>query len=272
MVSGIGARNGLSVLMSGIIIDLNILEAGTQSFPYKTYENNNDAEGLFAQTESKNLFHETLGVCNKGLNYFKGFYNNSPITNEDLFYYIYGFLHSPDYRERFQNNLSKELPRIPAVKKYKDFVAFAKAGRQLGELHINYENADPYLVTIKEGDLRLANIEDPTKFYRVEKMKFHGSAKNKDKTTVVYNSNITITNIPLEAYDYVVNGRPALEWVMERQGVKKDKASGIVNDANDYANETMDNPAYPLELFQRVITVSLETMKIVKTLPKLDID
>ena len=79
-------------------------------------------------------------------------------------------------------------------------------------------------------------------------------------------------NIPLEAYDYVVNGKPALEWVMERQVVKTDKASGIVNDANDYANETIGDPKYPLELFQRVITVSLETMRIVRSLPKLDID
>ena len=100
-------------------------------------------------------------------------------------------------------------------------------------------------------------------------MKF---AKKGDKSTVIYNTNITIENIPLKAYEYVVNGKSALEWVMERQGVKTDKASGIINDANDYANETMKNPAYPLELFQRVITVSLETIKIVKSLPKLDID
>ncbi|CUH82663.1 hypothetical protein SAMN04488093_1261 [Tropicibacter naphthalenivorans] len=98
-------------------------------------------------------------------------------------------------------------------------------------------------------------------------MKFGGKARDKDKTTVIYNSNITMTDIPLEAYDYVVNGKPALEWVMERQVVKTDKASGIVNDAN----ETMNNPAYPLELFQRVITVSLETMKIVRAQPKLDL-
>ena len=97
------------------------------------------------------------------------------------------------------------------------------------------------------------------------------SPSNGDKTTVTYTANITMTDIPLEAYDYVVNGKPALEWVMERQVVKTDKASGIVNDANDYANETMNNPAYPLELFQRVITVSLETMKIVRSLPALDL-
>jgi len=100
-------------------------------------------------------------------------------------------------------------------------------------------------------------------------MKFGAKRPNTDKTTVIYNANITMTGIPLEAYDYVVNGKPALEWVMERQCVKTDKASGIVNDANRYAIETVGDPAYPLLLFQRVITVSLETMKIVKALPPL---
>ena len=99
-------------------------------------------------------------------------------------------------------------------------------------------------------------------------MKF---AKKDDKSTVVYNKRITCKGRPWEAYDYVVNGKPALEWVMERQGVSTHKESGIVNDANDWANETMNNAAYPLELFLRVITVSLETMKIVRSLPKLDI-
>ena len=127
---------------------------------------------------------------------------------------------------------------------------------------------EPYPVFFKEGDLRLADTSDPKSFYRVEKMKF---PNKQDKSTVIYNNNITIEGIPLEAYDYVVNGKSALDWVIERQCVKTDKASGIVNDANDYANETMNNPAYPLELFQRVITVSLETMNIVRSLPKLDI-
>ena len=103
-------------------------------------------------------------------------------------------------------------------------------------------------------------------------MKFGGKGRDKDRTTVIYNANITMQDIPLEAYDYVVNGKPALEWVMDRQVVKTDKASGIVNDANRYAIETVGNPAYPLELFQRIITVSLETVKIVRALPKLDID
>ena len=104
--------------------------------------------------------------------------------------------------------------------------------------------------------------------YRVEKMKF---AKKGDKTTVLYNSRITLRGIPEAAWDYVVNGKAALDWVMERQCVKTEKDSGIVNDANDWAIETMGNPKYPLELFQRVVMVSLETQKIVAALPPLDI-
>ena len=128
---------------------------------------------------------------------------------------------------------------------------------------------EKYPVNFKQGDLRLATIGDPKSFFCVTKMKF---PNKHDKSTVIYNDNITIQNIPLDAYEYVVNSKPALEWVIDRQRIKIDKDSGIKNDANDYANETMNNPAYPLELFQRVITVSLETMKIVKSLPSLDLD
>ena len=130
------------------------------------------------------------------------------------------------------------------------------------------------MVTFKEGDHRLIPEAeaDPVHFYRVRKMKFDGKGKEKDKTTVIYNDNITMQNIPLEAYAYVVNGKSALEWVMERQVVKTDKASGIVNDANNYACETIGDPRYPLDLFRRVITVSLETLKIIEGFPKLDID
>jgi predicted helicase len=146
-----------------------------------------------------------------------------------------------------------------------------KVGKMLYELHTGFDSVRKYPVTIDHGQIALATDIQKTQLFRVEKMKFAGTRGKEDRSTVIYNDYITITNIPLEAYEYVVNGKPALEWVMERQCVKVDKDSGIVNDANDYANETMNNPAYPLELFQRVITVSLETMKIVKALPKLDL-
>ena len=118
-------------------------------------------------------------------------------------------LHGPSYRQRFKNNLVKELPRIPAVKTFTNFVAFRDAGRALSDLHVNFETAEPYMVTFKEGthDLIPEAQADPVKFYRVTKMKFGGKGKEKDRTTVIYNGNITMQNVPPEAYDYVVNGK-----------------------------------------------------------------
>jgi predicted helicase len=155
---------------------------------------------------------------------------------------------------------------------FKVFNDFSSAGKRLSNLHVDFENIQPFNVTFSGQMSFIDSSISKESFYRVQKMRFAGTRGHEDKTTVIYNEHITIKNIPLEAYEYVVNGKPALEWVMERQCVKVDKDSGIVNDANDYAIETMNNPAYPLELFQRVITVSLETMKIVKSLPPLDLD
>jgi predicted helicase len=202
-------------------------------------------------------------LTDDGLAHFQGAYPNETISKEDVFYYVYGLLHSPDYRERYADNLCKELPRIPRAKTAADFRAFSQAGRDLAGLHLNYESLPMYPANVTGGG---ADAD-----YRVEKMKYGKQGKDKNLTTLIYNHKITVTGIPLEAYDYVVNGKPALDWVVERQCVKTDKDSGIVNDANRWAIETMHNPRYPLELFLRVITVSLETMKIVRSLPKLDI-
>ena len=210
-------------------------------------------------------------ITDAGLDHFRSVYPGEEISKEDLFYYVYGILHSPDYRERYIDNLNKELPRIPRVRASKDFWAFSQAGRALGRLHVNYEAVEKYPLAIDaKGNLTDAD-------YRVEKMKFArmkdpetGKSVN-DRSTVIYNNKITMSGIPEAAWDYIVNGKAALDWVMERQAVRVDKASGIVNDANDWATETMGNPKYPLELFQRVITVSLETQKIVNALPALDI-
>ncbi len=273
-VSGIGARAGFSAIMGNQMPSLDTIEKG-QCFPLYLYEETQPDDGLFAaSSDQAGGLTRRDAITDEGLAHFQAAYPGAEISKEDLFYYIYGLLHSPDYRERFKNNLAKQLPRIPAVKTFADFAAFRDAGRTLGDLHVNFETVTPYMVTFKEGDHRLIPEAEanPKKFYRVKKMKFGGKGKEKDRTTVIYNENIIMQNIPLEAYDYVVNGKPALEWVMERQVVKTDKASGIVNDANDYANETIGDPRYPLELFQRVITVSLETMRIVNGLPGLEID
>ncbi|WP_208442276.1 type ISP restriction/modification enzyme, partial [Bartonella raoultii] len=281
-VTGIGAMGGFSVLMSNVLTDVQVISNG-QCFPRYIYE---DTTVLKSKSEKQShLFthstedSKTTGlqrrdaITDEGLDHFKAAYPNEIITKDDLFYYVYGILHSEDYRNRYADNLCKELPRIPCVKSVEDFWMFVTAGRELGHLHVNYEDVKPYPVSFKKGNPKQTDISNPEKFYYVTEMKFAKikDSKEKDKSTVIYNSNIIITDIPLEAYEYIVNGKPALEWVMGRQCVKTDKKSGIVNDANRYAVETIGNPAYPLELFQRVITVSLETMKIVKNLPKLEI-
>lgn len=271
-ISGKGARSGFSALLSKHLPDIQHVDNG-QCFPLYLYEDTPKSDGLFEEQSDAGLTRRDA-ITDDGLAHFQAAYPGEVITKEDLFYYIYGLLHSPEYRSRFKNNLAKALPRIPPVKTATDFWAFSQAGRALGDLHVNFETVTPYMVTFKEGDHALINEaqDDPQAFYRVKKMKFGGTGKVKDKTTVIYNDHITMQNIPERAYDYIVNGKPALDWVMERQVVKQDKASGIVNDANDYANETVGDPRYPMQLFQRVITVSLETMDIVNALPKLDID
>lgn len=274
---GVGARSGFSVFMTAELPDVQLMDNG-QCFPLYTYKKADGVDGsqsiqgdLLANPASI-ISEQDEGITDGGLRFFQTAYPGERISKEDIFYYVYGLLHSEDYRDRFADNLSKELPRIPAVKKVFDFWAFVEAGRKLGDLHCDFEQVEPYPVDFTRGDTSLATPADPESFYRVDQMKFAGKRPNLDKTTVVYNANITMSGIPLEAYDYLVNGKPALEWVMERQCIKTDKKTGIVNDANRYAIETVGDPAYPLRLFQRVITVSLETMKIVRSLPKLDID
>ena len=153
-----------------------------------------------------------------------------------------------------------------------DFRAFRDAGEQLGKLHVGYESVPPYPATIDSGGRDLESVADPVSLYRVVKMKHPSSGKLKDLSAVIYNHNLTIRDIPEAAWSYVVNGKPALSWVMERQAVTTDKASGIVSDANAYAVETMQDPRYPLDLLLRVIAVSLETVQIVNSLPALEID
>ena len=273
-VSGIGARSGFSTLMTDRVPSLDTIEKG-QCFPLYLYrETRPDDDFLDSRESETDGFIRRDAITDKGIAIFRNAYPGEEISRKNLFYYIYGLLHSPEYRARFKNNLAKALPRIPPVRTYADFIAFRDAGKCLGDLHVNFESVEPYMLTFREGNHNLIfeAQSDPEKFYRVRKMKFGGTGKEKDRTTVIYNDHITMENIPLDAYDYMVNGKPALQWVIDRQCVRTDRASGIINDANDYANEIAGDPRYPLELFQRVITVSLETMKVVRGLPGLDID
>ena len=260
------------------IPDLHFI-GDTQSLPLYLYEEKSTDSNLFdysidplinehAKTVDSKYTRKNA-ISDEGLKHFQDAYPTEKISKEDIFYYVYGLLHSEDYRTRYADNLTKELPRIPCVKKTEDFWSFSKAGRALAHWHLNYETVEPYKAKLDLGGKSLKQLED--KDFYVTNMTFAKNGKEKIKDTVIYNSSITIREIPLEAYDYIVNGKSALEWVMDRQGVSTHKDSGIVNDANDWAIETMGDAKYPLELFLRVITVSLETMKIVKNLPKLDI-
>ncbi len=195
------------------------------------------------------------------------------VSKEDIFYYVYGILHSPEYRERFAADLKKMLPRIPLTQETAEYKKFTKAGRDLAQWHLNYETVAPHpAVHEATEDLGL----DPWELYKVKKMTFaRPTAAQKadglkwDKTRIIYNSKVTLTGIPLEAYDYIVNGKPALEWILERYQVTVDKASGIKNDPNDWCREH-DAPRYIVDLLKRVTRVSLETMKIVNALPALN--
>lgn len=209
------------------------------------------------------------GMTDEGLAHFQAAYPGEAITKEDVFYYVYGLLHSPDYRERYADNLSKELPRIPCVATAEDFWTFSQVGRKLADLHLNYETVEPYPLTVTGDTGKLSPAQ-----YRVDKMKYGKKGKEKDLTTIHYNALITVSGIPLEAYEYVVNGRPAIDWVVERQCFKVDdgkNGSGLVSDANQWAVETVCNPRYALDLLMRVVRVGFETVRVVKKLPALNL-
>ncbi|WSD03067.1 hypothetical protein OG884_14580 [Streptosporangium sp. NBC_01755] len=154
------------------------------------------------------------------------------------------------------------LPRIPKVR---NFRGYAEAGRKLADLHIHYEQAEPYKGIVEKVSGNAAT--SPHELYHVEKMKIPKTKGKADRSTIVYNNRMTLTNIPEEAYRYQLGARSAIEWIIDRYQIKVDKDSGIINDPNDWS----DDPRYVIDLLKRIVTVSLETMKIVDHLPPLGI-
>jgi len=260
-VSGVGVTKDFSSLISNEIPDLEIV-GKSQCFPLYYYEEQKTQTQTLFDNSKKNPENEYIrrdGVSDFILGLARKAYGER-VSKEDIFYYVYGILHSPDYRTRFANDLKKMLPRIPLVDEPKDFWSFSKAGRKLAELHIGYENVKP------ADGVKVIGAE--SKFFQVEKMRFPSKG---DKSKIIFNSKITIENIPLAAYEYIVNGRSAIEWIMERYQVTTNKDSGIKNDPNDWADE-VGNPRYILDLVLSIIRVSLETMEVVRGLPGLRID
>ena len=214
----------------------NSSNGGTQCFPFYTY----DEDGTNRQEN----------ITDWALSEFRNHYKDETITKWDIFHYNYGLLHHPDYREKYQANLKRDLPHIPFAD---DFWGFANAGTALADLHINYESVPKY-----DG---LKHIETPGMpiDWRVEKMKL-----SKDKTQLKYNDFLTLDGIPAAASDYRLGNRSALEWIIDQYRLKTDKRSGIVNDPN-----RIDQPQYIVDLIARVITVSLKTVEVVDRLPAL---
>ena len=247
-------NEGLAALITDLIPDLH-LNGDSQCFPLYYYEEREKQNpSLFDVADDNSEYVRRDGITNFILDRAQKIYGKK-VTKEDIFYYVYGFLHAPKYRETFANDLKKMLPRLPLVDEPRDFWKFSKAGRELADLHINYESVPAY------PGVKVKGVE--SKFFEVDKMRF----PNKDqKDTIIYNSKITIENIPEKAYQYVVNGKSAIEWIMERYKITTHKESGITNDPNDWAKE-VGNPRYILDLLLSIINVSMKTLEIVENLP-----
>ena len=269
-MSSIGDTKDFSCLIEDCIPDLHLI-ATTQCFPLYWYEEEKSTyttggmDDLFKE-KSGTSYIQRDGITDWILTTARKQYGYK-VTKEDIFYYVYGLLHSPDYRTTFATDLKKSLPRLPLVEKADDFWAFSKAGRALADLHLNYESIETYKKCLVLH-APLTNKGDSVN-YRVEKMRFGKiDSKTADKSVIHYNHAITVEGIPAEAYEYVVNGKSAIEWIMERYAITTDKKSGITNDPNDWAREH-DDEKYIFNLLLRVINVSVQTVEIVKGLPKL---
>jgi predicted helicase len=267
--TAVGNRVEFSVIMCDLLPDVHMADknGASQCFPLYLYEREQPSGSTLIDMQEGELidgYRRTSAVTQAALAAFRDAYE-ARITEEDIFYYVYGILHSPEYRTRFASDLKKMLPRIPFTQETADFWTFSQAGRDLAEWHLNYENVEPY--PLEEHDT-LLNF-DPSNHYQVQRMTFGRKDKRVDKTTIIYNSHLTLKGIPIEAYDYVVNGNSAIDWIIERYQVTRDRDSGIANDPNAWAREH-DQPRYIVDLIKRMVTVSLETIKIVKRLPPLN--
>ena len=232
----VGGDWSMFALMADKLSD-QLPQGGSQCFPFYTY----DEDGS----------NRRENITDWALDRFRAHYCDETITKWDIFHYVYSLLHHPGYRERYQANLKRDLPRIPFAP---DFRAFAEAGARLATIHVGYEEQPEY---------RLGQVETPGAplDWRVEKMRL-----SKDKAQLRYNDFLTLDGIPAAAFGYRLGNRSALEWVIDQYRVKTDKRSGIVNDPN-----RGDDREYILRLIGKVISVSLETVGIVEGLPELGV-
>lgn len=281
-VPGTGNNKGFSTFIVDTIPDLGFLSS-CQCFPLYYYEENKSKQASLFDIDNEEYIRRD-GITDWILKEIRSRFSTKSITKEMIFYYVYGILHSQDYRTRFADDLKKSLPRIPIVDRAEDFIAFVRAGRQLAKLHLNYDNFygnndhQPAGVAVKvEKAHPPYGSAESYDYFAVEagaaKMQF-AKRRNEagklvaDKSTIIFNPRITVENIPAEAYEYIVNGKSAIEWIIERYAITTDSASGIKNDPNDWAREHK-HPDYILKLLLSVIDLSVKTVQIVKSLPHL---
>ena len=274
-----GADKPFATLVTTELPDLALYGSNAGQFFARYRYEKLDADGGMLPLDTSGVgdmldgYRRIDNITDEALGEFQAAYGSST-TKDDIFFYVYGLLHSPDYRETYAADLKKMLPRVPLVE---DAQPFIDAGRKLSELHLGYESVEPHPL---EGlDAQPADGQDPYAFYAVgdKKMRFgkpsdeqKTAGERHDRTTIYYNSRITLSGIPQEAYRYMLGSRSAIEWIIDRYYIKTDKASGIVNDPNDWSKEVGD-PRYIIDLLARIVTVSLETMKIIDALPPLAI-
>ena len=238
-----------SCLINNVLPDVNLFAGGSQNLPKYLY-NKIDKNSLFAEDEKISAIRPEI------------LSNLTDLSEEDVMYYIYGVFHSKEYGQMYFDDLAKSFPRVPNLKNKTEWI---RIGKELADLHLNYENQPSWSGVTVSGE--------ESGNFKVKKMK-HSKIRNEegksvnDLSKIIYNENITISNIPVEAYDYVVNGRPAIEWIIDQYQVKTDKKSGITDDPNEFS----ENPRYILDLLLSVIVVSMKTNELVAQLPKMEVE
>ena len=264
-LTGLGSNSPFHALMTDCITEYCFTAVNSLYFPRYRYQipPSPSKQQSFEDTQLQRISN----INPAALAEFRAHYGDPAISEDDLFYYTYGVLHSQQWRDTFANDLAKSAARIPMAASLADFRAFAAAGRELADLHVNYETVEPWPLE----EIHASNwSSDAPAAYRVEKMKYAGRRPNLDTSTIHYNAGITLAGIPAAAHDYKLGTRSALDWLIDRYKVTTHKKSGITNDPNDWAAE-VGEPRYILDLLKRVTRVSLRTVEIVRDLPELPI-
>jgi len=241
-------------LMTDSIPDAH-LTGDSQIFPLYIYTDSDVTEDLFSDP-LVNSMRRNSAISERTIEKYRKLFG-SEISEEDIFYYIYGLLHHPIYKTRYAVELSKALPRIPVVE---EFGEVSKIGRDLGNLHVSFDTQESFKFTnLSDSDIKLSPVR------RFQHIKLNGGSL--DKTRILVNDSLVLEGIPAEAYGYEVNGRSAIDWVLERFEIKEDAKTSILQDPNNFSDE----PGYGIKHLGRVINVSLNTIKLVDSLPPLTI-